>query len=31
MEFLEHGVRYVFPAEPGSLTRGVPTAHAHPL
>src|SRR5579859_1000866 len=31
MEFLEYGLRYVFPAEPGSLTRGVPTAHAHPL
>ena len=26
LEFLEHGVRYVFPAEPGQLTRGVPTA-----
>jgi len=31
MEFLEHGLRYVFPAEPGSLTRGVLTAHAHPF
>jgi hypothetical protein len=31
MEFLEHGLRYVFPAEPGSLTRGIPTAHAHPF
>lgn len=31
LEFLEHGVRYVFPQQPGSLTRGVPTAHSHPL
>lgn len=31
MEFLEHGLRFVFPAEPGSLTRGIPTAHSHPF
>lgn len=31
MEFLEHGLRYVFPAVPGSLIRGIPTAHAHPF
>jgi len=31
MEFLEHGLRYVFPAETGSLVRGIPTAHAHPF
>jgi hypothetical protein len=31
MEFLEHGLSYVFPAESGSLTRGIPTAHAHPF
>src|ERR1039458_3002742 len=24
LEFLMHGIRYVFPAEKGSLTRGVP-------
>jgi hypothetical protein len=30
-EFLEHGVKYVFPAEPGSMIRGVPTAHSHPF
>lgn len=30
LEFLEHGVRYVFPAEPGQLTRGVPTAASAP-
>jgi hypothetical protein len=32
LEFLSHGLRYVFPAERGSLTRGVPTgAAAEPL
>lgn len=31
MEFLEHGLHFVFPAEPGPLTRGIPTAHAHPF
>ena len=25
-EFLEHGVRYAFPVEPGPIARGVPTA-----
>lgn len=29
MEFLEHGVRYVFPQEPGSMVRGIATAHSH--
>ena len=29
MEFLEHGVRYVFPQEPGAMVRGIPTAHSH--
>lgn len=28
-EFLIHGVRYVFPAEPGSLAKGIPTAHSY--
>lgn len=28
-EFLIHGVKYVFPAEPGSLAKGIPTAHSH--
>lgn len=28
LEFLVHGLRYVFPAEKGGLTRGLPTAHA---
>jgi predicted transcriptional regulator len=31
MEFLEHGVRYVFPQEPGKMSRGIPTAHSHPF
>ena len=30
LEFLEHGVRYMFPARPGPLTRGVLTAHSAP-
>jgi hypothetical protein len=30
-EFLEHGVQYVFPQEPGSMVRGIPTAHSHPF
>lgn len=28
MEFLSHGLRYAFPPERGSMTRGVPTAAA---
>lgn len=28
LEFLEHGVKYVFPAERGGVTRGMPTSHA---
>src|SRR5258706_16233208 len=27
-EFLVHGLKYVFPAERGELTRGVPTSYA---
>lgn len=30
LEFLEHGLQYVFPAEPGPLSKGIPTAHSHP-
>lgn len=30
MEFLEHGVQYVFPQQLGTMTRGIPTAHSHP-
>jgi len=29
-EFIVHGVKYAFPAERGSLTRGTPTAYAAP-
>ena len=28
LEFLEHGLRYAFPAERGDLSRGIPTAYA---
>jgi hypothetical protein len=31
MEFLEHGIKYVFPQYPGSMVRGIPTAHSHPF
>jgi len=30
-DFLFHGMKYVFPAQPGIFTRGVPTAHSHPF
>ena len=30
LEFLLHGLRYVYPAAPGALCRGVPTAHSAP-
>ena len=30
LEFLLHGIRYAFPAEKGTLTRGVPTGYAAP-
>ena len=29
IEFLEHGIRCVFPVIPGTLVRGIPTAHSH--
>ena len=28
MQFLEHGLRYVFPVEQGAFSRGIPTAYA---
>ena len=28
LEFLLHGLKYVYPAEPGAMCRGVPTAHS---
>ena len=30
LEFLLHGLKYVYPAQPGSLCRGMPTAHSSP-
>jgi hypothetical protein len=30
MEFIEHGLHYVFPQAPGTMVTGVPTAHSHP-
>jgi hypothetical protein len=30
LEFLEHGLRYVYPQQPGALVRGLPTAHGAP-
>jgi hypothetical protein len=30
LEFLEHGVRFVFVPERGGMTRGIPTSHAAP-
>ena len=32
LDFIEHGLRYVYPVETGSIQRGIPTAHtAAPL
>jgi predicted transcriptional regulator len=30
MEFLTHGVKYVYPQKPGAIVRGMPTAHSAP-
>ena len=30
LEFLEHGLRYVFPVKAGAIQRGMPTAHSAP-
>lgn len=30
-DFIAHGLKYVFPAKPGAMTRGVPTAFAAPM
>jgi hypothetical protein len=30
LEFLEHGIRYVFVSRRGEITRGIPTAHSAP-
>jgi hypothetical protein len=29
--FIEYGLKYVFPAEPGPIVRGMPTAHSAPI
>lgn len=29
-EFLIHGIKYVFPSQPGAIVRGIPTAHSAP-
>jgi hypothetical protein len=31
IEFLEHGVHYVFPVHPGTMVNGMYTAHSHPF
>lgn len=31
LDFITHGMKYVFPAQAGMLVRGVPTAHSHPF
>jgi hypothetical protein len=30
VEFLQYGIRFVFPQRPGPVVRGVPTAHSVP-
>ena len=30
MEFLQYGIKYVFPQQPGAIVRGIPTAHSAP-
>jgi hypothetical protein len=30
-DFIVHGLKFVFPAKPGALTRGIPTAFAAPM
>lgn len=31
MEFVEHGLHYVFPAHPGTMVNGMFTSHSHPF
>lgn len=31
MEFIEHGLHFVFPQLPGTMVTGIPTAHSHPF
>lgn len=30
MEFLQFGLRYIFPQKPGAVVRGIPTSHSAP-
>lgn len=30
LEFLEYGLKFVFPQNPGAILRGIPTAHSAP-
>lgn len=30
LDFLEHGLKYVYPQQPGPIVRGIPTAHSAP-
>ena len=30
LDFLEYGLKYVYPQQPGALVRGLPTAHSAP-
>jgi hypothetical protein len=30
MEFIQYGIMYVFPQQPGAIVRGIPTAHSAP-
>ena len=31
LEFLSYGIKYIFPQSPGSIVRGMPTAHSAPV
>lgn len=31
LEFIQYGLHFVFPAVPGSIVNGIPTAHSHPF
>lgn len=31
MQFLQHGLHFVFPQQPGTMVNGIATAHAHPF
>lgn len=30
LDFIEHGIKYVFPQKPGAISRGIPTVHSAP-